>query len=95
VTPLTASTSTGALVVDDFFCLSDGHERARKGMPNGHGFGKTALVCWIVLCAMTTAGDTRGIVTASTESMLTTRAFWQNRYPRSVSRSHYSSEEHT
>jgi hypothetical protein len=30
-------------------------------------------LCWIVLWAMTTAGDTRGIVTASTESMLTTR----------------------
>jgi hypothetical protein len=40
---------------------------------SGHGIGKTALVCWIVLWGMTTAGDTRGIVTASTESMLTTR----------------------
>src|SRR5215468_6233009 len=40
---------------------------------SGHGIGKTALVSWITLWAMTTAGDTRGIVTASTESMLTTR----------------------
>jgi hypothetical protein len=40
---------------------------------SGHGIGKTALVSWITLWAMTTAGDTRGIVTASTESMLNTR----------------------
>ena len=31
---------------------------------SGHGIGKTALVCWITLWAMTTAGDTRGIITA-------------------------------
>src|SRR5262245_41842400 len=40
---------------------------------SGHGIGKTALVSWITLWAMATAGDTRGIVTASTESMPTTR----------------------
>jgi hypothetical protein len=40
---------------------------------SGHGIGKTALVCWIVLWGMTTAGDTGKIVTASTDSMLTTR----------------------
>ena len=40
---------------------------------SGHGIGKTALVCWITLWAMTTAGDTRGIITASTEAMLNTR----------------------
>jgi hypothetical protein len=40
---------------------------------SGHGIGKTALVSWITLWAMTTAGDTRGIVTASTEAMLNTR----------------------
>ena len=37
---------------------------------SGHGIGKTALVCWITLWAMTTAGGTRGIITASTEAML-------------------------
>ena len=40
---------------------------------SGHGIGKTALVCWITLWAMTTAGDMRGIITASTEAMLNTR----------------------
>ena len=40
---------------------------------SGHGIGKIALVCWITLWAMTTAGDTRGIITASTEAMLNTR----------------------
>jgi hypothetical protein len=40
---------------------------------SGHGIGKTALCAWIILWAMTTAPDMRGIVTASTEMMLTTR----------------------
>ena len=40
---------------------------------SGHGIGKTALSAWITLWAMSTAPDMRGIVTASTEGMLTTR----------------------
>jgi hypothetical protein len=40
---------------------------------SGHGIGKTCLVCWVILWALSTFPDTRGIVTASTEPMLTTR----------------------
>ena len=40
---------------------------------SGHGIGKTALCAWIILWAMSTAPDMRGVVTASTEMMLTTR----------------------
>ena len=40
---------------------------------SGHGCGKTALCAWIILWAMSTAPDMRGVVTASSEMMLTTR----------------------
>jgi hypothetical protein len=40
---------------------------------SGHGIGKSAICALIVLWAMTTSPDYRGIVTASTEMMLTTR----------------------
>jgi hypothetical protein len=40
---------------------------------SGHGVGKTGLCAWIILWAMCTAPDMRGVVTASTEMMLTTR----------------------
>ena len=37
---------------------------------SGHGPGKSALVAWVILWAITTHPDTRGIVTANTESQL-------------------------
>jgi hypothetical protein len=40
---------------------------------SGHGVGKTALICWLILWALSTFPDTRGIVTAATEPMLMTR----------------------
>ena len=40
---------------------------------SGHGVGKTALIAWLVLWAISTFPDTRGIVTAATEPMLITR----------------------
>jgi hypothetical protein len=40
---------------------------------SGHGVGKTAACAWLILWAMSTAPDMRGVVTASTEMMLTTR----------------------
>src|SRR5215471_11938038 len=39
---------------------------------SGHGVGKTALIAWLVLWAISTFPDTRGIVTAATEPMLIT-----------------------
>ena len=42
---------------------------------SGHGIGKSALVSWIVLWAFMTAPDTRGVVTANTETQLKTKTW--------------------
>ena len=39
-------------------------EAVRAAVASGHGVGKSALVSWIVLWALSTVRDTRGIVTA-------------------------------
>jgi len=46
---------------------------ARLAVASGHGVGKTALVSWILLWAISTREDTRGILTASNEAQLATR----------------------
>ena len=45
----------------------------RISVASGHGIGKSAMCSWVALWAMSTAPDTRGIVTASSEAMLYTR----------------------
>jgi len=45
----------------------------RLAVASGHGVGKTCLVSWILLWAISTREDTRGIVTASNEAQLATR----------------------
>lgn len=42
---------------------------------SGHGIGKSALVAWIILWAMSTMEDTRGVVTANTDRQLTTKTW--------------------
>lgn len=42
----------------------------RRAVASGHGIGKSALVAWIILWAMATAPDARGVVTANTEHQL-------------------------
>lgn len=42
---------------------------------SGHGVGKSALVAWIILWALSTATDTRGVVTANTEVQLKTKTW--------------------
>jgi hypothetical protein len=42
---------------------------------SGHGPGKSALVSWLILWAIATLPDTRGIVTANTESQLRTKTW--------------------
>ena len=42
---------------------------------SGHGIGKSALVSWIILWAFTTAPDTKGVVTANTETQLKTKTW--------------------
>ena len=42
---------------------------------SGHDIGKSALVAWIILWAMSTREDTRGVVTANTEGQLRTKTW--------------------
>jgi hypothetical protein len=59
--------------------------RIRDGLPigqairiavaSGHGPGKSALVAWIVLWALSTVVDTRGVVTANTAGQLKTKTW--------------------
>lgn len=42
---------------------------------SGHGIGKSALVSWIILWAISTFPDTKGVVTANTETQLKTKTW--------------------
>ena len=42
-------------------------EAVRLAVASGHGIGKSALVSWIIVCALSTMHDTRGVVSANTE----------------------------
>jgi hypothetical protein len=47
----------------------------REAVASGHGIGKSALVAWLILWAMCTMPDTRGVVTANTENQLRTKTW--------------------
>jgi hypothetical protein len=55
----------------------------RRSTASGHGVGKSCLVAWLILWAMSTMPDTRGVVTANTENQLRTKTWaelakWHN-----------------
>ena len=50
-------------------------EAIRLATASGHGIGKSALVAMVILWALVTRIDTRGVVTATTEKQLTTRTW--------------------
>lgn len=50
-------------------------EAVQHAVASGHGIGKSALVAWIILWALSTFEDTRGVVTANTESQLKTKTW--------------------
>jgi hypothetical protein len=50
-------------------------EAIQIAVASGHGVGKSALVSWLILWAIVTLPDTRGIVTANTESQLRTKTW--------------------
>lgn len=52
-----------------------GWEAVREAIASGHGIGKSALVAWIILWAMSTMIDTKGVVTANTENQLKTKTW--------------------
>ncbi len=47
----------------------------REAVASGHGIGKSALVSWLILWAVGTHEDTRGVVTANTEPQLRTKTW--------------------
>lgn len=47
----------------------------QEAISAGHGVGKSAQVSWLILWAMSTHEDTRGVVTANTEKQLTTKTW--------------------
>ena len=50
-------------------------EAVRLAVASGHGIGKSALVAWIILWALSTLHDTRGVVSANTEAQLRTKTW--------------------
>lgn len=61
------------------------NEAIRVAVASGHGIGKSALVAWLILWAISTFEDTRGVVTANTENQLRTKTWpevakWHQRF---------------
>lgn len=50
-------------------------EAIQIAIASGHGVGKSATVAWIILWGFTTFPDTRGVVTANTETQLKTKTW--------------------
>lgn len=50
-------------------------EVTQIAVASGHGIGKSALVSWLTLWSISTHEDTRGIVTANTETQLRTKTW--------------------
>lgn len=42
---------------------------------SGNGIGKSALICWLILWGLSTFEDTRGVVTAGTDTQLKTKTW--------------------
>lgn len=55
--------------------LLDIDTAVRVAVASGHGIGKSALVAWIILWALSTHEDTKGVVTANTENQLRTKTW--------------------
>ena len=50
-------------------------EVIREAVASGNGVGKSAMVSWIILWAISTHEDTRGVVTANTETQLRSKTW--------------------
>lgn len=50
-------------------------EAIKIAVASGHGIGKSALVAWLILWALATLEDTKGVVTANTENQLKTKTW--------------------
>lgn len=66
--------------------LENGEDRTKAiqiAVASGHGIGKTAFVSWLILWAISTYPDMKGVVTAETKNQLTTKTWselhkWHN-----------------
>lgn len=59
------------------------HDVIRIAIASGHGIGKTAFVAWVILWAICTYPDMKGVVTAETKNQLITKTWselhkWHN-----------------
>ena len=65
--------------VEELCAIRDGfaslHEVLLRAIASGHGIGKSAFVSILILWAISTHEDTRGVVTASTETQLRTKTW--------------------
>src|SRR5262245_10512460 len=50
-------------------------EAIQIAVASGHGVGKSSLASWLILFAISTMPDTRGVVTANTETQLRTKTW--------------------
>lgn len=65
--------------------LIDASTALRIAVASGHGIGKSALVAWLILWTLATAPDSRGVVTANTDTQLRTKTWpeltkWHRRF---------------
>jgi len=72
--------------------LIDINRAIQLAVASGHGVGKSALVGWIILWAISTKPDTRGVVTANTETQLKTKTWAElgKWYHRFIAKDHFS-----
>lgn len=55
--------------------LIDMQKALKLAVASGHGIGKSALVAWLILWAISTMTDTKGVITANTEGQLKTKTW--------------------
>lgn len=55
--------------------IADIETVTREAVASGNGIGKSCLVAWIILWAISTHADTRGVVTANTDTQLRTKTW--------------------
>lgn len=55
--------------------LKSAQQVIQEATASGHGVGKSTLVAWLILWAISTFEDTRGIVTANTDTQLRTKTW--------------------
>lgn len=55
--------------------IIDVNQAVQLARTSGHGIGKSACVSWIILWAVSTFPDTKGVVTANTENQLKTKTW--------------------